>query len=36
MDFSEHECDDWGDSDRRKRGGVKGVTGQDSRSHMDL
>lgn len=36
MDLSDQECDDGGDSDRRKRGGVKAVTGQDSRSHMDL
>lgn len=36
MELSDQECDDGGDSDRRKRGGVKAVTGQDSRSHMDL
>lgn len=36
MELSDQECDDGGDSDRRKRGGMKAVTGQDSRSHVDL
>lgn len=38
IELLNQECDDGGDSDRRKRGGVKAVTGQDTgrRSHMDL
>lgn len=36
MELNDQECNDGGDNDRRKRGGVKAVTEQDSRSHMDL
>lgn len=36
MELSDQERDDGVDGDRRKRGGVKAVTGQDSRSHMAM
>ena len=36
MELSDQECDDGVDNDRRKRGGVKAVTGQDSRSHTAM
>lgn len=36
MELSDQERDDGVDSDRRKRGGVKAVTGQDSRSHIAM